>query len=131
MKKLQMTMIGAISLLPAMMMPTVILAQGKPQTVTVVDVKALGTGYRSSKIVGSAVTNAANETIGKIDDLIITRNDRALFAVISVGGFLGMGNKLVAVRYDELRPAPDNKSFVLAGATKDGLKALPAYEYAK
>lgn len=106
-------------------------AQGAPQTVARVDVKKLATGYRSSKIVGSTVVNDRNESVGKIDDLIIDRSDRALFAVLSVGGFLGVGTKLIAVPYDQLRPGADNKNFVLAGATKDALRDLPEYKYAR
>jgi hypothetical protein len=64
----------------------------------------------------------------KIDDLIVSQ-DRKLFAIVSVGGFLGIGTKLVAVRYDDLRPTPDSKGFVLSGATKDSLKALPEFRY--
>jgi hypothetical protein len=121
---------AALAAIAALPVPPV-LAQGQPQTVAAVDVKVLATGYRSSKIVGSSVVNDRNETVGKIDDLIIARNDRALFAVLSVGGFLGVGNKLIAVPYAELKPDPGNAKFVLAGATKDSLKSLPAYQYAR
>ena len=50
------------------------LAQGAPQTVTLmkVDPASLATGYRTSKVVGSTVVNEANETVGTIDDLIVT-----------------------------------------------------------
>jgi hypothetical protein len=106
-------------------------AQGTPQTLASLDVKAVATGYRASKIVGSVVRNDANQRIGKINDVIIGRNDRALVAVVSAGGFLGVGDKLVAVPYDQLRPTPDGKGFVLAGGTKDALKSLPAFTYAK
>jgi hypothetical protein len=106
-------------------------AQGAPQTLASLDVKAVATGYRASKIIGSTVRNDANEAIGKINDIIIGRNDRALVAVVSVGGFLGVGDKLVAVPYDQLRPTNDNKGLILAGATKDALKSLPAFTYAK
>lgn len=66
-------------------------AQGTPQTVSAVTDQKLSTGYRSTKIVGSNVVNDKNEAIGKIDDLIISRDDRALYAILSVGGFLGSG----------------------------------------
>lgn len=88
----------------------------------------MATGCRSSKIVGNAVRNDADQRIGNINDIMIRRNDRALVAVVSVGGFLGVGDKLVAVPYDQLRPTPDNKGFVLAGGTK---QALPPLGYAK
>ena len=106
-------------------------AQGAPQTVEIakVDVATLAAGYRASKVIGSSVVNEADETIGKVDDLLVTRNGKDPYAVLSVGGFLGMGTRLVVVRYDSLKFA-DNK-IVLPGGTKDGLKMLPAFEYSK
>jgi hypothetical protein len=106
-------------------------AQGVPQAVeiTKVDVQKVAAGYRASKIVGSSILNDANETIGKIDDLLVTRDGKEPYAVLSVGGFLGMGNRLVVIRYDSLKFA-DNK-IMLPGGTKDGLKMLPAFQYSK
>ena len=107
-------------------------AQGVPQSVeiTKVDVQKVAAGYRASKVVGSSVVNDANETIGKIDELLVTRDGKEPYAVLSIGGSLGMGSHMVVVRYDSLKFAPDNK-IVLPGGTKDGLKMLPAFEYAK
>ena len=104
-------------------------AQGKPQTIAIakVDPQTLATGYRTSKVVGSTVVNEANETIGKIDDLIVTPNEKIPFAVISVGGFLGMGTKLVAVPYSSLQV--HDKNMLLTGATKEMLKDLPEFKY--
>ena len=106
-------------------------AQGVPQAVeiTKVDVQRVSAGYRASKVIGSSVVNDANETIGKIDDLLVTRDGKEPYAVLSVGGFLGMGTRMVVIRYDSLKFA-DNK-IVLPGGTKDGLKMLPAFQYAK
>ena len=75
------------------------------------------------------VVNDANETIGKIDDLLVTCDGIEPYAILSIGGFLGMGTHKVVVRYDSLQFA-DNK-IVLPGGTKDGLKMLPAFEYSK
>ena len=61
-----------------------------------VDVNVVGQGYRISKLTGSSVTNEKDEKIGHIDDFVVAR-DRSLFAVLQVGGFLGMGGHLVAV----------------------------------
>ena len=106
-------------------------AQGVPQTVeiTKVDVQKVSAGYRASKVIGSSIVNDANETIGKIDDLLVTRDGKEPYAVLSVGGFLGMGTHMVVIRYDNLKFA-DNK-IVLPGGTKDGLKMLPAFQYSK
>jgi hypothetical protein len=122
---------AAVAMFVVLCSPALTLAQGTSQTITAVDVKALTTGYRSTKIVGSDVINENKDTIGKIDDLLISRDDHHVYAVLSVGGFLGMGTKLVAIQYEQLTPTPDDKGFVLAGATKDSLKALPEYRYAE
>jgi hypothetical protein len=105
-------------------------AQGKPQTVmlTKVDPQSLATGYRTSKVVGSTVVNEANDTVGTIDDLIVTPSEKVPFAVLSVGGFLGMGTKYIVVPYSALQV--NNKKMVLPGATKESLKALPEFKYA-
>jgi hypothetical protein len=106
-------------------------AQGVPQAVeiTKVDVQKVAAGYRASKVIGSSVVNDANQTIGKIDDLLVTRDGKEPYAVLSVGGFLGMGTRMVVIHYDSLKFA-DNK-IVLPGGTKDGLKMLPAFQYSK
>jgi len=105
-------------------------AQGTPQTVELVkvDVQKLSAGYRSSQVVGSSVVNDANETIGKIDDLLVSRDGKRPYAVLSIGGFLGMGTRLVVVPYDTLKFS-DNK-VILPGGTKEGLKLLPEFKYA-
>ena len=104
-------------------------SQGAPQTVTLmkVDPASLATGYRTSKVVGSTVVNEANETVGTIDDLIVTPTHNVPFAVLSVGGFLGVGSKYVVVPFSSLQIK--GKQIVLPGATKDSLTALPAFKY--
>lgn len=92
-----------------------------------VDARALGDGHRSSKLSGSTIVNEANETIGTFDDLIVMSNDRAPYAVISVGGFLGMGSKYVVVPYSALQMR--GEQVMLRGATKESLKALDEYKY--
>ena len=104
-------------------------SQGAPQTVTLmkVDPASLATGYRTSKVVGSTVFNEANETVGTIDDLIVTPGEKVPFAVLSVGGFLDMGTKYVVVPFSSLQVK--EKKMVLPGATKDSLKSLPEFKY--
>lgn len=99
-----------------------------PQTITRVEVGQVANGYRASKIIGASVVNSAKEDIGKVDDLLVGRQDKVLYAVISVGGFLGVGSKLVVVPYANLQLTAD--SMMLPGGTKDALKALPEFKYA-
>ena len=108
----------------------VVLAQGTPQTVQLVkvDIVKVSTGYRASKVLGASVVNEAGDTVGKIDEIIIGSDGKAPFVVLSVGGFLGVGDKLVVLPYEQMRT--DGKKIMLPGATKDSLKALPDFKYA-
>jgi sporulation protein YlmC with PRC-barrel domain len=93
-----------------------------------VDVVKVATGYRASKVIGASVVNESNDTVGKVDDIIIGQDGKTPFVVLSVGGFLGMGNKLIVLPYEQLKTI-ENK-IIMPGATKDVLKALPEFKYA-
>lgn len=83
---------------------------------------------RVSKVVGASVYNDQNQSVGSIDDVLMSDNDhKAATAVISVGGFLGMGSKLVSVPFDELKI--ENDRVVMPGATKASLEGMPEYHY--
>lgn len=94
----------------------------------VVDVVKVADGYRASKLRGTKVVNPKNEKIGELDDLIVGK-DRVLFAIIEVGGFLGIGSYLVAVPYSSLQISDNGNRIVLPGATKEQLKSLPEFKY--
>jgi hypothetical protein len=106
------------------------MAQGAPQTLSLmrIDPATLTTGYRTSKVVGSTVYNDANVEVGTIDDLIVTPNDKVPFAVLSIGGFLGIGTRLVVIPVSALEVK--DKKMILHDATRDSLKALPPFTYA-
>ena len=118
---------SALAITAALSLPA--LSQGAPQTITWTEVNplVLAKGYRTSKVVGSNVVNEANETIGKIDDLIVTTGDKVPYAILSVGGFLGMGKKHVVVPASSLEVK--DKQMMLRGATKASLTTLPDYTY--
>ncbi len=83
---------------------------------------------RASKVVGASVYNDQNQSIGSVDDVLMTDSDhKAGTAVISVGGFLGMGSKLVSVPFDQLKI--ENDRIVMPGATKASLEGMPEYRY--
>jgi len=89
-------------------------------------------GLRASKIVGSTVYNDHDQKIGSIDDLVIG-SDHSLQAVLSVGGFLGIGSKMVAVPFDKLqfgntKDSSDNR-VVLPGTTKQELTSMPDFHF--
>jgi sporulation protein YlmC with PRC-barrel domain len=114
----------------AVAVPLTVQAQGTPQTVqlTKVDIVKVATGFRASKVIGSSVYNDAGDTVGKVDDVIIGEGGKEPFVVLSVGGFLGIGDKLVVLPYAQLKTM-DHK-IVMPGATKEALKDLPTFKYA-
>jgi hypothetical protein len=89
---------------------------------------------RASKIIGSSVYNDSDEKVGSVDDLLIGK-DGSMNAVLSVGGFLGMGTKYVEVPYSQLifgnTQRDSDHRVMLKGATKESLKTQPAFNYSK
>ena len=68
----------------------------------------------ASTLAGDSVRNAAGEDLGKIDELMIDiPSGRVAYAVLSFGGFLGMGDKLFAVPWSALKVDEDEKCFIL------------------
>jgi hypothetical protein len=94
-----------------------------------VDVGKMASGYRASSIIGSPVVNRHNDKIGMVDDLIIEPSEKVPFAILSVGGFIGIGERLVVVPFDSLKISEDK--IELPGATKNELEAMPEFSYAK
>ncbi|WP_052402374.1 PRC-barrel domain-containing protein [Muricoccus aerilatus] len=84
---------------------------------------------RASRIIGSSVFNERNESIGSIDDIILAQGNSSPMAVVSVGGFLGIGAKLVAVPMSDLRWSAADNRWTITGATRESLTSLPAYSY--
>jgi sporulation protein YlmC with PRC-barrel domain len=87
-------------------------------------------GWSATKqIIGKDVFNDKQEKVGVVEDLIIAPDKAVSYAIIGAGGFLGMAKHNVAIRVNNLKLL-DGK-ITLPGATKDAVKALPAFEYAK
>ena len=109
--------------------PLLVQAQGVPQTVqlTKVDVIKVATGFRASKVIGSSVVNDAGDTVGKVDDIIIAEDGKAPFVVLAVGGFLGIGDKKVAVPLDQLQLGED-EAYLMSAETEEQLEQLPEYD---
>jgi len=83
---------------------------------------------RASKVVGASVYNDQNQSIGSIDDVLMGDvSNKADTVVLSVGGFLGMGSKLVSVPFDQLKIEHDR--IVMPGASKASLESMPDYHY--
>ena len=78
-------------------------------------------------ILNNYVYNDDNDNIGTIEDLFVTREKAISYAIIGVGGFLGMGRHDVAIPVYQLRI---NKAQInLPGATAESLKAMRSFKY--
>jgi hypothetical protein len=95
-----------------------------------VDVKVLGQGFRAGQLMGQNVYNGKNENIGKIDDIVIDKN-RVLFAVLQVGGFLGIGGRLIAVTPESLTVEQDGSKpkIKLLGGSREALEKSKEFKY--
>jgi sporulation protein YlmC with PRC-barrel domain len=113
--------------------------------------------WQASKLIHMNVYNAQNEKIGDIKELLLDKNGRINTVAIAVGGFLGMGERDVAVKFDQLKwgnePVKSTTStntatttgsaqsqatrdrnypdHAVLDATKDQLKAMPQFDYNK
>src|ERR1043166_499438 len=88
--------------------------------------------YRSvlsaSTLAGDSVRNAAGEDLGKIDEIMIDiPSGRVAYAVLSFGGFLGMGDKLFAVPWSALKVDEDEKCFIL-NVDKGTIENAPGFD---
>jgi sporulation protein YlmC with PRC-barrel domain len=82
----------------------------------------------ASKIIGEAVVNRQNEDLGKIHELVIDAKDgRLVYAVLSFGGFMGMGNKLFAMPWSAFEFVKYENKFIL-NVEKEKLKDAPGFD---
>jgi putative membrane protein len=77
------------------------------------------------EVLGAPVVNEAGDEVGEIQDVVM--KDDAYYAVLSVGGFLGLGDKDVALPLDDLKLGED-EAYLMSAQTEEQLEEMPAYE---
>jgi sporulation protein YlmC with PRC-barrel domain len=129
MKSMHILMLASIALTA----PAISQAQVAGSTligVSVAELRDVSMGWSTKrKILGQAVFNEKDERIGSIDDVIISPDKAVSYAIINAGGFTGLTKHDVAIPVSQMKLV-DNK-LVVAGATKEALKASPPFEYAR
>ena len=88
---------------------------------------ALGWSAKKS-ILGKTVYNESGDKVGKVEDLIVAPDKGVSYLIIGAGGFIGMGRHDVAIPVTQVQDKAGK--LVMAGATKDTIKAMPAFDYA-
>jgi sporulation protein YlmC with PRC-barrel domain len=82
--------------------------------------------FKASDVIGKTLHDPRGEAIGEVEDLVI-ENDEVLNAIVSVGGTLGVGEKVVAVPARELQYVHENDTWQIQ-MTKAQLEALPKFD---
>jgi hypothetical protein len=89
--------------------------------------------WRGSNLMGESVVGTDNETIGDIEDVLIDRNGTVRAVVVGVGGFLGMGEKSVAIPFNALtinrNSDGDDIERITVSLSKEQLKQAPEFKY--
>jgi hypothetical protein len=98
-----------------------------PQTTTAKTEQT--TQVDAHKIIGRDLLNASKDKIGTIDSVMLGREGKVQAVIVNVGGFLGLGEKNVAIDWADITVSQDGKTITTA-LSKDQLKALPEYRYA-
>jgi hypothetical protein len=101
-------------------------ASGDPQFLA----KQASDDWLASNLIGHTVYNAQDEIVGDINDLVTDRDGKIVAALVGSGGFLGIGQKDVALRFEDLKLARDENDSVkiIADVNKEVLAAAPDYQ---
>lgn len=110
---------------------TALHAQTATTSTREVYIKAEPTDVLSSNLINLKVQNNAKDNVGEIKDLVVS-NGRLSGLILSVGGFLGMGERYVVVAPAAVKVVyseNDKKWSATMDTTKDALKAAPEFKY--
>jgi sporulation protein YlmC with PRC-barrel domain len=85
-------------------------------------------GVDAAELIGDSVENADGEVLGDIETLVVTKEGAIKHVVIGVGGFLGIGEKEVAVPWDQIEVVPEEDR-IIANISREELEASPEFEW--
>lgn len=119
----------ATSLLAAAPVSAQVAGQSTSLGISITESTQIATGWSVKKtLLGKAVYNETGQKVGKVEDLIVAPSNSVSYVIVGAGGFVGIGRHDVAIPVSQIK---DQKGkLVMAGATKDGIKAMPAFNYA-
>jgi len=82
---------------------------------------------RASELIGSSVKDEKGESLGKIEDIVINRNGQAQYLILSHGGILGIGEKLIPIPYQTAKWNAKDRTITLANVDKERLEKAPNF----
>ena len=83
--------------------------------------------FSADDLIGKDVVNTKGDEVGEIEDIVVDPSSRAMYAVVSVGGFLGIGDKTIAVPFEQLNIGAED-AILMSEQSESELKQLPAYD---
>ncbi len=85
--------------------------------------------WRASDLIGQSVYNRANERVGEVNELVLDRDGKVAAAIIGVGGFLGIGERNVAVNFSSMQTMTDanNAMRVVLDIDRNRLRDAPEF----
>lgn len=88
---------------------------------------------RASKLIGTSVQNANGERIGEVNEILLDNTGKVAAVIVGVGGFLGLGERNVAVAFTGIQMNRDNDGDMMltVNTTKESLTAAPAWTWPK
>jgi len=99
-----------------------------PPDMTFIEVQEEAQFLADEEVIGKDVVNVMDEEVGTIADLVMDQEQKLVGVVLSVGGFLGLGAKSVAIPVDQIEfPAPDQPARLLVAVTEEQLKNAPDF----
>lgn len=96
---------------------------------TIVESTQIALGWSVKKtLLGKTVYNESGQKVGKVEDLIVAPGNSVSLVIVGAGGFVGIGRHDVAIPVAQI----ENRAgkLVMAGATKDSIKAMSSFNYA-
>ena len=86
--------------------------------------------HRASDVLNARLTNAAGETVGDVNDLLLDKSGKVTHVIVGVGGFLGIGERNVALKFEQVQISRDSNNRISASAnvTKDSLNTAPEWK---
>jgi len=108
--------------------PAIVSAQSTTTAPQTVAPSTTSTEIDANKLIGRNIKNTQGDTVGEINSVAIDKDGKVHAVIVGVGGFLGIGEKNVALAWDALT-VNNNGEDVVANVTKDQLKALPEHKF--
>jgi sporulation protein YlmC with PRC-barrel domain len=96
--------------------------------IAIAEVQEVAAGWSAKKqVLSQPVYNEGKEKVGTIDDIIIAPDKAVSYVIVGAGGFAGLGKHDVAIPVNQLKEV--GGKFILEGATKEAIQAMPKFEY--